>query len=130
VEAGEIEEEQGMKMARAAAATRTLEHYIWSTTPSAKRMLRGALEVPHMDYKANVDARIKAELPRLAAITSYMYYGYYPQNMAFFPMCKPVELVSSPRSQRRHPQMLKYWHSLAPDNTSRLSLQQQTQRFW
>jgi hypothetical protein len=93
-EAGDIEEEQGMKIARAAAATRTLEHYIWSTTPSAKRMLRGALRVPHMDYKANVDARIKAELPRLAAITSYMYCGYYPQNMAFFPLCKPVELVS------------------------------------
>jgi hypothetical protein len=92
-EAGVIEEEQGMNIARAAASTRTLEHYIWSTTPSAKRMLRGKLVAPHMDYKANVDARIKSELPKLAAMTSYLYFGYYPQNMAFFPLCKPFECV-------------------------------------
>lgn len=91
-EAGEIEEEQGMKIARAAAETRTLEHYIWSTTPSAKIMLKGKLLTPHMDYKANVDARIKSELPYLAAITTYLYFGYYPQNMAFFPLCQPVEI--------------------------------------
>ncbi|KAJ4403163.1 hypothetical protein N0V91_006739 [Didymella pomorum] len=90
-EAGEIEEEQGMKLARAAAATPTLEHYIWSTTPSAKRKFKGKVLTPHMDYKANVDARIKAELPSLAAITTYLYFGYYPQNMAFFPLIKPIE---------------------------------------
>ena len=83
-----------MNIARAAAATPTLEHYIWSTTPSAKRMFRGKLLTPHMDYKANVDARIKSELPNLAAITTYLYFGYYPQNMAFFPLIKPVEYVS------------------------------------
>lgn len=94
-EAGEIEEEQGMKIARAAAASKTLEHYIWSTTPSAKRMIKGPekLLTPHMDYKANVDARIKSELPRLAAMTTYLYFGYYPQNMAFFPLIKPIEYV-------------------------------------
>lgn len=94
-EAGEIEEEQGMKIARAAAATRTLEHFLWSTTPSPKRMLRGKLLAPHMDYKANVDARIKSELPDLAAITTYLYFGYYPQNMAFFPLCKPIAYEGS-----------------------------------
>lgn len=92
--AGEIEEEQGMKLARAAAATPTLEHYIWSTAPSAKRKLNGRILTPHMDYKANVDARIKAELPDLAAITTYLYFGYYPQNMAFFPLIKPIQYVS------------------------------------
>ncbi|KAF2684447.1 NAD(P)-binding protein [Lentithecium fluviatile CBS 122367] len=90
-EAGKIEEEQGMNIARAAAATRTLEHYIWSTTPSAKHMLRGKLLAPHMDYKANFDARVQSELPNLAAVTSYLCYGYYPQNMAFFPLCKPID---------------------------------------
>lgn len=89
-EAGEIEEAQGMNLARAAAATFTLENYIWSTTPSAKRTTLGKLRTPHMDYKANVDARIKAELPDLAAITTYLYFGYYPQNMAFFPLLKPI----------------------------------------
>lgn len=71
-----------------------MTHFIWSTTPSAKKMFAGKLRAPHMDYKANVDARIKAELPKLAAITSYLYFGYYPQNMAFFPLCKPVFHVS------------------------------------
>lgn len=93
-ESGEIEEEQGMRIARAAAATSTLEHYIWSTTPSAKRMFKGKFLTPHMDYKANIDARIKSELPDLAAITTYLYFGYYPQNMAFFPLIKPIEHVS------------------------------------
>jgi NAD(P)-dependent dehydrogenase (short-subunit alcohol dehydrogenase family) len=93
-ESGVIEEQHGMNLARAAAATRTVEHYIWSTTPSAKRRFAGKLLTPHMDYKANVDARIKAELPDLAAITTYLYFGYYPQNMAFFPLCKPIEYVS------------------------------------
>jgi NmrA-like family len=92
-EAGEIEEEQGMSLARVAAATPSLEHYIWSTTPSAKRRFRGELLTPHMDYKANVDARIKSELPDLAAMTTYLYFGYYPQNMAFFPLIKPIEHV-------------------------------------
>ncbi|KAH7130090.1 hypothetical protein B0J11DRAFT_522400 [Dendryphion nanum] len=90
-EAGEIEEKQGMNIARAAAATWTLENFIWSTTPSAKRQFNGKHLTPHMDYKANVDARIKSELPTLAAITTYLYFGYYPQNMAFFPLLKPIE---------------------------------------
>ncbi|KAH8200577.1 hypothetical protein TruAng_005229 [Truncatella angustata] len=90
-ESGEIEEEQGMRIARAAAQVPTLEHYIWSTCPSAKRMFNGELLTPHMDYKANVDARIKAELPELAKKTTYLYFGYYPQNFAFFPLLKPFE---------------------------------------
>lgn len=94
-EAGEIEEEQGMKLARAAAATASLEHYIWSTTPSSKRKSKGKILTPHTDYKANVDGRIKSELPELAAMTTYLYFGYYPQNMAFFPLIKPIEYVSS-----------------------------------
>lgn len=88
-----------MNLARAAAATPTLEHYLWSTQPSAKRTLaalgESGREAPHMDYKAVVDDRIRAELPELAAKTTYLYFGYYPQNMAFFPLLKPFELVSS-----------------------------------
>ncbi|CAI4215646.1 unnamed protein product [Parascedosporium putredinis] len=88
-ESGEIEEKHGMNIARAAAAQPTLEHYLWSTTPSAKRVFAGEHVTPHMDYKANVDARIKSELPELAAKTTYLYFGYYPQNMAFFPSSSP-----------------------------------------
>jgi hypothetical protein len=85
-----------MKLARAAASTESLEHYIWSTTSSAKHKFNGELLTPHMDYKANVDARIKSELSALAAITTYLYFGYYPQNMAFFPLIKPIRYVSQP----------------------------------
>lgn len=87
-----------MTIARAASTIPTLEHYIWSTTPSAERMIKpsGRLLTPHMDYKAKVDARIKKELPRLAAMTTYLYFGYYPQNMAFIPLIKPVLHVSYP----------------------------------
>lgn len=46
-----------------------------------------------MDYKAIVDERIKTELPELAAKTTYLYLGYYPQNMAYFPFLRPVEFV-------------------------------------
>jgi hypothetical protein len=81
-----------MKLARAASVIPTLTNYIFSTTPSPKRMFNGRMRAPHMDYKANIDARIKTELPGLAAITTYLYFGYYPQNMAFFPLCKPFEI--------------------------------------
>lgn len=98
-EAGALEEEQGMKLARAAASQlSTVEHYIWSTTPSAKRKFNGEHVTPHMDYKANIDARIKSELPQLAARTTYLYFGYYPQNMAYFPLLRPFQVVGDPDS--------------------------------
>jgi NmrA-like family len=100
-QSGEIEEEQAMKLARAAAKTSTLEHYIWSTLPAAKALTGGKFPVPHLDYKANVDHRIRKELPQLAKKTTYLYFGFYPSNMAFFPMMKPLEVVFS--SQCPHP---------------------------
>lgn len=96
-EAGVIEEEQGMKIARAAAQTQTLEHFIWSTTPSSNIRFSGEIVSPHMDYKANVDVRIKSELPDLASKTTYLYIGYYPQNFMFYPFIKPAEFVSTAR---------------------------------
>ncbi|KAL1837787.1 hypothetical protein VTJ49DRAFT_3397 [Mycothermus thermophilus] len=90
-EAGAIEERHGMNLARAAAQTSTLEHYLWSTQPSAREATAGEHEVPHLDYKARVDERIREELPELAAKTTYLYFGYYPQNMVYFPLLRPVE---------------------------------------
>lgn len=95
-ESGAAEEEQGMKLARAASKTSSLEHYIWSTLPGAKKLTNGKAPVAHLDYKANVDERIKKELPELAKKTTYLFFGYYPSNMAFFPMTKPLEVVCSP----------------------------------
>ncbi|ETS73184.1 hypothetical protein PFICI_15129 [Pestalotiopsis fici W106-1] len=90
-ESGLLEEEQGMKLARAAAQAETLEHYIWSSCPGTKKLLHGEISVPHMDYKAKVDERIKNELPELAKKTTYLFFGYYPQNFLSFPLVKPIE---------------------------------------
>lgn len=71
-EAGVLEEEQRMKLTRAAARTPSLEHYIWSPTPSAKGVTNGELLTPHMDYKANIDEGNRNELPELAVKTTYL----------------------------------------------------------
>lgn len=112
-EAGEVEERQGMNIARAAAKTAGLEHYIWSTCPSARKQFEGKHMTPHsknsyptreilskrmltlhaVDYKAKIDDRIKAELPELAAKTTYLYFGYYPSNLVVFPFLIPCQLV-------------------------------------
>ncbi|KAK8151142.1 hypothetical protein IWX90DRAFT_96561 [Phyllosticta citrichinensis] len=93
---GEIEERQGMTLARAAAEIPTLEHYIWSTLPAAKEITGGKHPVPHFDYKAVVDRRIRDELPALAAKTTSLFFGFYPSNFAYFPMLKPMPVPFAP----------------------------------
>ena len=94
-EAGEREAQQGFTLARAAAKTSTLEHYICSTHPSASKISGGKWKVPHLDYKASVDDRIRAELPELAAKTTFLFVGWYPKNMAFSPPMIPFEMTGS-----------------------------------
>lgn len=92
--AGEIEYNQGVKMANAASKTASLEHYIFATLPSASKATNGKIHVPHMDYKANVDVYIKGKLPELAKKTTFVWHGMYASNSAFFPCMKPTFLVS------------------------------------
>ncbi|KAL1638592.1 hypothetical protein SLS58_008805 [Diplodia intermedia] len=94
-EAGEIEEQQAMLLAKAASQTKTLEHYIWSTIPHANDITGGRFPVPHMDHKAKVDQRIRDELPDLAAKTTFLYVGFYSSNLAFFPNSRPFEVPGS-----------------------------------
>ncbi|GME52724.1 hypothetical protein VE03_03405 [Neofusicoccum parvum] len=94
-EAGEIEEEQAMLLAKAAAQTETVEHYVWSTLQAAKDLTNGKYPVPHLDYKARVDQRIRDELPELAAKTTFLFVGLYPSNLAYFPMLKFLEVPGS-----------------------------------
>lgn len=95
---GEIEYEQGVKMADAAAATPTLEHYIWSTLPSAEVATGEKIRVPHADYKARVDKYIKEKLPDLAKKTTFFWMGFYATNLAYFPPFTPTYMVSAMRS--------------------------------
>ncbi|KAF2183958.1 NAD(P)-binding protein [Zopfia rhizophila CBS 207.26] len=57
----------------------------------AEKATKGKVRVPHLDYKAKVDDRIKSELPDLAKKATYLFFGYYPSNMAFLPALKPFE---------------------------------------
>ncbi|KAI8937499.1 hypothetical protein NX059_005217 [Plenodomus lindquistii] len=90
-ESGEAEAAQAMLLARAVARAPSVEHYIFSTLPNAKKITQGKVEVPHLDYKAEVDERMKKELPELAKKTTFLYYGYYPTNMVTMPNLKPIE---------------------------------------
>ncbi|KAH8799699.1 hypothetical protein F5884DRAFT_868671 [Xylogone sp. PMI_703] len=92
---GETEASHALTIARAAAKIATLEDYILSTLPSTSDLTGGKVSVPHFDYKAKVDQRIRELFPALAAKTTYLYFGFYPQNMAYFPLLKPFQIPLS-----------------------------------
>ena len=98
-QAGEQEARQGQTLAHAAAKTTNLEHYIWSTHPSATKASNGKWQVPHLDYKAAVDDYIREELPGFTEKTTFLFLGWCPKNMAFSPSIIPFEV---PGSNRRH----------------------------
>lgn len=75
--AKEIEFTQGTNMAKAAAATPTLEHYIWST------LINGTKEypVPHFESKYNVNKFIESDAALLAKST-FLVVCFYADNLA------------------------------------------------
>ncbi|KAK0497604.1 putative hscarg dehydrogenase [Armillaria luteobubalina] len=79
---GEIQ--QGKNLAKAAAATPTLEHYVWSSLPSSTAASHGAISVPHIDSKAHVDEYIISSLPDLAMKTTFFWAGFYATNLGYF----------------------------------------------
>lgn len=93
-ESGELEKSQALALARAASKSSALEHYVWSTLPSASKTSKGKVSVPHLDYKAEVDEIIRSEMPELAKKTTFLFFGFYASNLAFFPFVKPFEWVS------------------------------------
>ncbi|KAK0482758.1 putative hscarg dehydrogenase [Armillaria novae-zelandiae] len=78
---GEIQ--QGKNLAKAAAATPTLEHYVWSSLPSSTAASNGAISVPHIDSKTHVDEYIFS-LPDLAKKTTFFWAGFYATNLGSF----------------------------------------------
>ncbi|KAK4893604.1 hypothetical protein LTR27_008071 [Elasticomyces elasticus] len=95
--AGDKEASQAFSIALAASKASTLEHYVFSTLPSALDLTNGKRPVPHMDHKARVDDRIRKELPQLAAKTTFVWLGWYAANMASNAMAliRPFELPNS-----------------------------------
>jgi len=86
--ASEVETQQGINLAKAAAATSTLEHYIWSTLPDAKTISDGRYLVPHFEAKNVVDRYIRSDASLLAK-TTFLWVTFYAQNY-IFPMYKPI----------------------------------------
>jgi len=84
----EVEIQQGINIAKAAAATSTLEHYIWSTLPNAKALSAGKYLVPHFEGKNVIDAYIRDKEPALLAKTTFFWVTWYHANYTF-PMFKP-----------------------------------------
>jgi NAD(P)-dependent dehydrogenase (short-subunit alcohol dehydrogenase family) len=74
---------QGKNVANAAAAVGVLEHFIWSTLPSASTVSRGSIAVPHMDGKAQVDEYIINSQPALAQKTTFLWGGFYAENVQY-----------------------------------------------
>lgn len=91
---GKHEQQQCFNLAAAASKTPTLEHYVFSTLPGSMKFSGGKHFVPHMEYKAQVDDHIRKNLPELAKKTTFLWIGWYPTNMAFLPLIKPMEVVS------------------------------------
>jgi hypothetical protein len=60
----------------------------------------GKFKVPHLDYKEEVESRIVAELPALLKKTTFLWLGWYPSNLAFYPMLKALPVVSRLSHQR------------------------------
>lgn len=80
--------QQGTNLYLAAKATKTLEHYIWSTTASPSLISNGKWKVAYLDSKASIDALIKKDAEMLAK-TTFSWVTTYAVNMKL-PVIKPV----------------------------------------
>jgi uncharacterized protein YbjT (DUF2867 family) len=89
----DVEYAQGLNLARAAAKTQTLEHFIWSTLPDAKAISDGKFLIPHFDAKARLDAYIKSQ-PELLKKTTFLWIAFYASNL-FFPVYSPNFIKSA-----------------------------------
>jgi len=93
VHASETESRQGINLAKAASATESLEHYIWSTLPSGKAISNGQFTVPHFEAKNVVDRYIKSDA-KLLAKTTFLWITFYAQNY-YFPMFTPIHVPTA-----------------------------------
>jgi hypothetical protein len=89
----EIEVKQGINLAKAAAATTSLQHYIWSTLPNSRRVSNGKVIVPHYEAKNQVDDFIKAT-PELFNKTTFLWVTFYSGNINY-PWYKPFPVPNS-----------------------------------
>ncbi|EGS22458.1 uncharacterized protein CTHT_0019960 [Thermochaetoides thermophila DSM 1495] len=90
----EIEKQQGINIAQAAAVTDSLEHFIWSTLPNSHAVSGGKFSVPHFDGKASVDDYIREKEPALLAKTTFLWVTWYHTNYSF-PVYTPFKVPTA-----------------------------------
>ncbi|KAI1168907.1 hypothetical protein F5B18DRAFT_761 [Nemania serpens] len=82
----EMEETYGDNIARAAAETVGLQHYIWSTLPPADKISNGRFPLTNHIPKNNVNKYIRANHPDLAAKTTFFIIAQYHINYSYGPV--------------------------------------------
>jgi hypothetical protein len=80
----ELETANGIAIAKAALATPTLEHFVWSSVPNPLKLSGGKRLIPHFEAKNRVDQYIESE-PELLAKTTFLWVGYYGNNVFYYP---------------------------------------------
>ena len=90
----DVELQQGINLANAAAAVPGLEHYIWSTLPNVMAISNGKYLVPHFEGKNKIDAYIRTQLPALLEKTTFLWVTWYHSNYAF-PMFTPYSIPTA-----------------------------------
>ncbi|KAK4556829.1 hypothetical protein LTR86_005809 [Recurvomyces mirabilis] len=88
-EAVEIEVQMGTNLAKAALATSTLQHYIWSTLPDSREVSGGTITIPHYEGKNQVDVYIRGT--DLIKKTTFLWIPSYAQNI-HYPCYQPFVL--------------------------------------
>jgi len=89
----EVEAQQGINVAKAAAATASLEHFVWSTLPNGTKISGGKYTVPHFEAKNRIDAFIRNDKD-LVAKTTFLWVTWYHSNYNF-PMYTPYYIPSA-----------------------------------
>ncbi|OIW29356.1 NAD(P)-binding protein [Coniochaeta ligniaria NRRL 30616] len=89
----DVEAQQGTNVAKAAAATDSLEHFIWSTLPNSTKVSGGKYTVPHFEGKNRTDSFIRQEKDLLAK-TTFLWVTWYDSNYNF-PMFTPYHIPTS-----------------------------------
>jgi uncharacterized protein YbjT (DUF2867 family) len=90
----EVEAQQGINVAKAAAATASLEHLVWSSLPNGTKISNGKKKnVPHFEGKNRVDAYIRQDKALLAK-TTFLWVTWFHSNYNF-PLFAPYPLPTT-----------------------------------
>lgn len=89
----EVETKQGINLATAAAATPSLEHYIWSTLPNSRRVSDGKVAVPYYESKNKVDQYLESH-DNLLTKTTFLWVSIYASNLRY-PFFRPFTLPTT-----------------------------------